>query len=171
MTSTQNTNNVTSTGDVQVVINELSQDQTAGTSQINVKGWLHNNGSTTVTHSTADITCSISGSQSFTGSNFSISLGPGGALNFINHTFTVTHAADGTASVNFAVHYGVTGISNFGNNQSVSATLTLDEIFRGVWVRSGGVWKKAYVFVRSGGAWKRAVPFVRSGGNWKNAGQ
>jgi hypothetical protein len=132
-----------------------------------VKGWLHNNGSSTVTHSTADITCSISGTAAFTGPNFSINMAPGAALNFIDHVFTITHNPGGDKTVNFTVQYGVTGITNFGSNKSVSVSLALDTLYKGCWIRSGGVWKQAVPYVRTGGIWKQAVPYIRTGGVWK----
>ena len=36
-----------------------------------------------------------------------------------------------------------------------------------VYVKAGGVWKKAVPYVRTGGAWKQATPYCKSNGAWK----
>lgn len=36
-----------------------------------------------------------------------------------------------------------------------------------VYVRVGGVWKKAAAYVCTGSGWKSAVPYLRTGGTWK----
>ena len=36
-----------------------------------------------------------------------------------------------------------------------------------VYVRDGGLWKRAVPYVRTGGTWKKAVPYVRANGAWK----
>lgn len=126
--SATNTINTSSDGRLKITVQQLSQDQAANTSQVQVIGTLENVGSGSSFHSDATITCSISGTASFTGADFSYSLGPGDNLNFISHTFTITHDAEGNKTVDFTVYYGSTGTSTFPGNQSTSVSLALAQI-------------------------------------------
>ncbi len=36
-----------------------------------------------------------------------------------------------------------------------------------VYIRVGGVWKRAVSYIKINGVWKKAVPYVKSGGVWK----
>lgn len=126
--SATNTFNTSSDGRLKITVQQLSQNQSANTSQVQVIGTLENVGSGSSFHSDPTITANISGTASFTGGDFSYNLGPGASLNFISHTFTITHDSDGTKSVSFTVHYGATGTATFPGNQSVSVGLTLARI-------------------------------------------
>jgi hypothetical protein len=128
MVSASNTFAASSDGVLKITVNQTSQNQAANTSQVQVIGTLINTGSGSSFHSDPTITADISGTDSFTGGDFSYSLGPGDSLNFISHTFTVTHASDGTKTVSFTVHYGSTGTSTFPGDQSVSVSLALTRI-------------------------------------------
>lgn len=125
--STTHEVNVSSDGVLQIGIAQDSQNLAANTSQVHVYGAIENSGSRSF-HSDATISCSISGTASFTGAPFSYDLSDGDSKVFIDHVFTITHGVDGTKSVSFTVHYGVTGTSTFPDNQSASASLTLTQI-------------------------------------------
>lgn len=113
-------------GQLKIVISEVSTDQTAGTSSVQVTGSIYNgNSSRTSTHSATDIDSSITGDQGYIGSKFNINLPPGASKQIIQHTFTVDHASDGTGSFDVAVHFSATGTTIFGDNKGVEATLTL----------------------------------------------
>jgi Fibronectin type III domain len=116
---------VSSNGQLTITIEQLSYNQGANTSQVLVKGTIKNTGSTESYDRDTDVTCSISGDQSYTGPDFSFDLGPGDSTDFISHTFTVHHSdSDLSASVDFTVHYGDNGTSTFPAD-SKEATLTL----------------------------------------------
>lgn len=126
--SATNTVNTSSDGRLRITVQQISQNQSANTSQVQVIGTLTNVGSGSSFHSDPTITADISGTASFTGGDFSYNLGPGDSLNFISHTFTITHDAEGNKTVSFTVHYGSTGTSTFPGNQSVSVSLALAQI-------------------------------------------
>jgi hypothetical protein len=114
-------------GDIQIIITQVSQSPVNNTSQVNVKGWIHNNATGTVSHTANDINGFIRGEASWV-STFGFSIPAGGAFKFIDHTFTVDHNSDGTKSVNFTVGYTDTHTLTFGAGWTISATLVLDKI-------------------------------------------
>lgn len=85
---------------------------------------------------------------------------------------SVTHNSDGTKTVS--------GNATFQtNNQSqawsvppltVSGSLTLDPIYRTVWVKDGSTWKRAIPWVKDGSTWKRSVAWVKDGSTWRRSG-
>jgi Fibronectin type III domain/Siphovirus protein of unknown function (DUF859) len=126
--SNTNTDNVTGAGQLIITVSQVSQNAGANTSQVQVVGKIKNTDTVRAFNLDANISCSISGTQSFTGPDFSFDLSPGESKTFINHTFTLTHDSDGTKSCSFTVHYGNTGVANFGSNKSLAASLTLTRI-------------------------------------------
>jgi hypothetical protein len=128
MPTASRTVNVSSGGDIQIIVEQVSQNEAANTSAVSVRGWMHNNSSARSYHLDDNIGRTISGTADYNPSNFSFDLSGGEALEFINHTFTIHHNADGTKSVNFTVWYGNTGTATFGDQKQVSTSLTLDRI-------------------------------------------
>lgn len=122
-------------GYIQITITEGTLDVGNNRSQITVTGTIINKGTGTSTHTTANISCSMSGtdaagdSLSFTGANFAIgTLGPGKSKNFISHTFWAAHNPSGGGSATMTVRYGVTGTTIFGDNKTMNATLGLTSL-------------------------------------------
>lgn len=125
MTSTQKTIQVSDNGQLEIAITVLSYDTSDDSYQVLVEGRMRNVGKTRVFHSTANITCSITGLSNFTGSNFSFDLSSGEVLTFISHTFHITQNTVGNSGMAFAVHYGVTSTTAFGDNKSVDTTVAV----------------------------------------------
>jgi Fibronectin type III domain len=119
---------VSATGVLKIIVNLISQDQVNNTSRIQVIGQMINNGSVASYHLTADIGRSVGGAVYDDLPHFSFNIGAGVTYDFINQTFTVLHAADGTLTVTFSVGYGNTGTATFGNNQTVSVTTGITRI-------------------------------------------
>ena len=122
-------------GEIKITVSELSTDTAANTSQVQVTGTIINdNSSATASNSTVGIPCSmsgtdsVSGTYSYTGADFYIQLGPGKSKVFIQQTFTVAHASDGTGSADFTVRYGNSETAIFGTAASIAVTLTLTTI-------------------------------------------
>lgn len=79
-------------------------------------------------HYDVNISRSISGTSSYVPGDFSFDIGDGGSLTFLDRTFSVDHVSDGTKTVSYTVHYGVTSVGTFGDNKSCSDSLTLTRI-------------------------------------------
>jgi hypothetical protein len=157
-------------GRFRIYVTQLTQDESTGTSVVRVYGTLFNDNDWRVEHLTPDIERHISGSGSWYPDPFSIDIAPNYYLHFISHNFTIPHDSDGTKSVTFTIHYGLTDTPTFNGDKSISVSMELTPlpiIYCG-WVRVGGIWKKAVPYVRSGGKWHQAVPYVRTGGVWKS---
>ncbi len=105
-----------------IIVDQVSQNAAALTSQVRVRGVLEN---TSGVRSYADnVSRSIYGTKSWSGSG-SFDVGGGATQTFIDQTFTVEHNSDGTKSVSFGVTIGSTGTFTFGNGGSVTTSLTL----------------------------------------------
>lgn len=115
-------------GIVRITIDQSSQNPGNNTSQVRVRGVIINDGTSRSFHNTVNISASITGYGSYTGSYFSFDLDPNEYKIFIDHTFTVNHDGNGNATVSFTVHYGVTSTSTFGDNGYSTGTLALDRI-------------------------------------------
>jgi archaellum component FlaF (FlaF/FlaG flagellin family) len=123
--------NVSANGQLIIEIEQTSQSQSAGTSHVTVRGKLRNNASTgspSSGHPVGNVTCSISGDGSFTGTPFDFSVSAQVEHTFLDQSFTITHTSDGTKTVHFTVSYGVTGNAMFPSNQHVDGALTLTRI-------------------------------------------
>jgi hypothetical protein len=118
--SGQNTDKVTDSGQVEIAITVTAYNPASDTYAVLVEGRIRNVGKTRVFHTTANITCSITGQASFTGSNFNFDLSPGEVLTFISHSFNLSQNTIGNNGLDFTVHYGVTSTTAFGDNKSVS---------------------------------------------------
>jgi hypothetical protein len=132
-TIAQHTLNVTPYGQLQIVVELLSQNEAQNTSYVQVRGWLINTYSERVSHPAKTITCQITGNQEWIGTDgkggkFSYDLDPGESLLFIEHAFNMVNNADGTLTATYSVGYGVTGFNKFGDNQSVSVSLDVTRI-------------------------------------------
>jgi Fibronectin type III domain/Siphovirus protein of unknown function (DUF859) len=126
MPSTSHEVSVGSYAWLKIIIDETSHSEANNSSQVRVRGVMRC--SYASWHSDANVSRSISGSGSYSPGGFSFNIGDGGSYTFIDHTFTIGHNSDGTKTVNFTVHYGVTGLSNFGDNKSCSDSLTLTRL-------------------------------------------
>lgn len=127
------TNNVSSSGQIAIIVRQVSQDAASNTSQVEVFGAINNIGSTYVSHNAKDITTSITGSYTASGPLWGIGpppFPPGGHLAFVDSTFTIPHDSDGNKTVSFSIQYGNTGTVEFGANKSIGVSLTLDRIIR-----------------------------------------
>lgn len=123
-----NQRSTSSSGLIQIFVQQISQNQAANTSQVQVRGYIVNQGPGSSFHLDSTITADITGTASFTGGDFSFNLGAGDSLEFISHTFTITHDAEGNKTVDFTVGYGTTGTATFGDNWTVETTLVLTQI-------------------------------------------
>lgn len=54
-----------------------------------------------------------------------------------------------------------------GNGYSAPSAVAAVTTLPSIWVRVGGVWKRAIPWVKVSGVWKRARPWVRVSGTWK----
>jgi Fibronectin type III domain/Siphovirus protein of unknown function (DUF859) len=126
--SATHTTSVSSNGELTIVITQVSQDLVNNKSSVRVTGTIKNVGTTRSWHSTINISATITGAASYTGSDFSFDLNAGASKTFIDHTFTITHTSDGTKSVSFTVGYGSTGTSTFGDDKTSGTSLTLTRI-------------------------------------------
>ena len=86
---------------------------------------------------------------------------------------TVTHAADGTASVKFGLIWARRDSSNwnglygqFTKKTVESDTLTLTNTRATVKIYNGSSWVNAIPYVYNGSAWKLAIPYVYNGSTW-----
>lgn len=120
--------NVSATGVLKIIVNLISQNQTANTSQIQVIGQMINIGTVASYHLTADIGRNVGGAVYYDPSHFAFNIGPNSTYDFMNATFDVPHNADGTLNVTFSVSYGVTGTTTFGNNKTVSVSTSVTRI-------------------------------------------
>lgn len=120
--------NVSGTGVLKIIVDLVSQDQANNTSKIRVRGQMINNSSVAAVHSAADIGRSIGGTVDLDASHFSFNIGAGVTLTYLDSTFTVQHAANGTLSVNFSVSYGKTSTTVFGDNKTVNVTAAITRI-------------------------------------------
>jgi hypothetical protein len=120
--------NVGANGILRITIDQSSQNAANNTSQVRVRGVVINDGTTRSFHNTVNISASITGYGSYTGSYFSFDLDAGEYKVYIDHTFTVHHDGSGNATVSFTVHFGATGTNTFGDNGASGATLSLTRI-------------------------------------------
>jgi hypothetical protein len=125
MTSTQKTIQVSDNGQLEIAITIQSYNSGTQAFQVLVEGRIRNTGKSRVFHSTANITASITGLSNFTGANFNFDLSSGEVLTFISHTFNITQNTAGNSGMAFAVHYGVTGTTAFGDNKDVDTSLAV----------------------------------------------
>ncbi len=123
--SGENTNNVSSTGQIECAITVTDYNPASDGYTVTVVGRIRNVGGGRVFHSASDISCSISGQASFTGAAFSFDLASGESLDFISHSFNITQSVIGNDGLNFTVHYGTTSTTAFGDNKSCSFTLAV----------------------------------------------
>ncbi len=263
MVSAQNWVAVSGNGELGIIVTQISQSQQYNYSVVRVTGCMHADYHSW--HLNPDVSRSISGTASYTPGDFSFDIAGGEYWDYITHDFTIYHDSEGSKSVSFTVHYGVTGTSTFGDNKSASVSLNLTRIPKvpsppgqpqfsnitptsvtvswsastddggdpvyeyllrrwtgtsmsgsyvdssannrtrnvtgltpgtnytfaayarnhawggysdhsspntllvsgAVWIRVGGVWRRAVPYVRYNGVWKVAVPYVRSGGTWE----
>lgn len=91
---------------------------------------------------------------------------PGNTYKVLTQTVTVQHDVDGSKSIRIEGGGGIKGTTGLSAS-SGGATVALTTIFRTVWVKVSGAWKRAIPYWKSGNAWRQALPYVKSGGNWK----
>jgi hypothetical protein len=122
-------------GWIEITVTEGTLDVGNNRSQITVTGKIINKGTGTSTHTTANITSSMTGTDSqgdslfHDGALWAIgTLGPGKSKQFFSFTQWAAHDPGGGGSVNVAVHYGVTGTTIFGDNKGIGAQLTLTSL-------------------------------------------
>lgn len=99
---------------------------------------------------------------------------PNQAMVLWSGDITVPHNADGTKDIwleatfkttyNHAQHGWVT------IDHKIGKSMRLTKINRGIWVRVGGVWKRAIPHVKHNNKWRTAIPFVKTGGKYRMAG-
>ena len=70
------------------------------------------------------------------------------------------------AGTEITVVYGITNNSSSQSNGTVKLTAPA-LLGATVFLRVGGVWKRAQVKVKIGGVWKDAVAKIKAGGTWK----
>jgi hypothetical protein len=112
---------------LRIIIDQSSQNAQDNHSDVRVRGILVNDSGDVQTHNTPNITRGITGTMSYSTDPFSFDCAAHDTYEFLDHTFTVTHDADGTKTVNFTVTYGRTN-TDFMDDQSASATLVLTRI-------------------------------------------
>jgi Fibronectin type III domain/Siphovirus protein of unknown function (DUF859) len=110
---------------LKIIIDQVSQSSN-NSSRVRVRGVMRC--SYHSWHYDANVSRSIYGSASYNPGDFSFNIGDGDSYTFIDHTFTIDHNSDGTKTVSFTVKYGVTGLSNFGDNKTCSDSLALTRI-------------------------------------------
>ena len=123
--SGENTIGVSSTGQLECAITVNSYNPASDTYNVTVEGKIRNVGTTRVSHTTANISCSVDGQASATGSNFGFDLSSGETLVFISKNFNISQSVIGNDGLNFTVHYGTTSTSTFGDNKSCTYKLAV----------------------------------------------
>lgn len=117
---------VSADGQLEIIITETSQ--TGNNSNVNVSGRLINKGTALASHLVDDIDRKIYGPDGeYHPAGFHLNLAPGDTYEFINHTFLVPHNADGSKTTTFAVSYGDTQTSTFGQFKSLNTSLNLEQ--------------------------------------------
>jgi hypothetical protein len=119
------TKGVSSSGQLECAITVNTYNPASDTYNVTVEGRIRNVGTKRVTHSTANISCSVDGQATATGSNFGFDLSVGETLTFISKNFNISQSVIGNDGLNFTVHYGVTGTSEFGDNKSCTYKLAV----------------------------------------------
>jgi hypothetical protein len=167
-------------GHLRIEITQESQDFGQMTSDVKVAGYMVNDNDWEVDHPGGQtVERHIGGEQTYSPSDFDFNINAHRELCYISHTFTVPHNNDGTKTVTFHVHYGITDTPTFQHDMQVDATLTLTPFQLGGWIRTSQTtdihilgaqprWIHGVPYVRYQGKWKRAVPYVRTGGVWKS---
>lgn len=125
VTSGEYTVGVGTGGQLECAVTVNTYDPASDGYNVTVEGRIRNVSSSRVVHSTANISCSVSGQASATGSNFGFDLDSGETLTFISKNFNILQSQIGNNGLNFTVHFGTTGTSTFGDNKSCSFTLSV----------------------------------------------
>lgn len=114
---------------LRITIDQIVQNWKKNTSDVQVKGYLYNDGAFYVHNEKATVDRSITGEQSHNPDNFTFDLPPHSNYVFISHTFTVEHdGATGMKGVDFTVTYGDTGTAESDGPVSLNAHLDLSRI-------------------------------------------
>jgi len=127
---TGTTIDVTWAGQIAIIVQQGEQNYANVTTAVHVLGGINNIGDHRISHFPRDIVSAITGDYSWSDPAWNFDLYPGQTQVFSDHTFIVPHGSDGNKTVNFVVHYGVTGTWEFGDNKAVSISLALDRIPR-----------------------------------------
>ena len=106
------------------LIEQTSQNWGANTSQVRVRGFAYNGGTST-SWSTASLY--VGGSGGWSGST-SFSIGAKSTQTWIDQTFTCAHDGNGYCNVSFTIGFGSTGTSSIGGPSSVTCSMALDRI-------------------------------------------
>lgn len=123
------TNAVSADGRLTIIITQESQDREFNISRVRVEGRLTNApGASQVSHFPTTIDCAIGGDGNFNGPQFGFNLFGGEETQFISRVFALFHDNAGHLTVHFTVSYGITGLSRFPDNESISNTLVCDDI-------------------------------------------
>lgn len=120
-------------GQLEIIVTQVSQSVSGNSSKVRVRGVMHNNGNTLSWNHNGNVSRYISGSAKWPSSGtstMSFDVPAFGTYTFVDQTFTIKHGSDGKKTVTFKVGYGTTGTGTFGNGESVSVSLTLDQIPR-----------------------------------------
>jgi Fibronectin type III domain/Siphovirus protein of unknown function (DUF859) len=108
-----------------IIIDQVSQNWGANTSQVRVRGVLVNTSGYRTWNLYNTIPRNITGTASYYPGPFGFDTPPDAT--YIDATFTITHDSEGYKTVSFTTYYGDTGVA-FDGPSSCSASLTLDRI-------------------------------------------
>lgn len=129
MATARKTANVGSSGKIEIIITSGTQSTSNNTTQVRVRGIMHNSAGRSYDNSADGVERKITGTNSWSGT-FNFDLSSNESYTFIDRTFTVTHNSDGTKTVNYTITLGKTLTGTFGNGGSVGTSLTLPAIDR-----------------------------------------
>jgi hypothetical protein len=128
MPSASKTVNVSSGGQLEIVVDQVSQLPGSNMSLVRVRGIMRNTSSDTSYHLDKNIGAYISGSWSYSPDDFSFDLAGGESLTFVDHQNNLNHNSAGELTVSFAVGYGATGTATFGDYKQAAVSLALTRI-------------------------------------------
>ena len=89
------------------------------------------------------------------------------ATYFVNSTYYIQHAADGTGSAYLSAYIDT---QNSPGAVSLGVGLALPRIPRGPRVKDGGVYKNTVAYVKDAGVYKIAIPYIKDAGVYKIGG-
>lgn len=113
-------------GSWQIIIDQVSQSESANTSRVRVRGVLKNvDGGRAFVNDAHTVT--IRGTNSWTGST-TFDLSSGESKTVIDETFTVSHSSNGTKTVTYEIDFESTGTWTIGNPPALELSMTLDPI-------------------------------------------
>lgn len=123
-----NTKAVGSGGEIQIIVDLVTQSVSNNRSVVRVRGIMHNNSGRS--YDSSGVSVSISGTNSWS-STRTFDIASNGSFTIVDQDFTVNHGTDGRKSVSYTFKLGSTLTGTFGSGGSVTVGMTLPRIDTG----------------------------------------